>query len=79
MARSCMAWRDTPHVLFNNTVLTEPAEFEDISPEVWNRQIAINLTAPFLCSQKLLSALKAAGGAAIIHHGSIDGVFGNPT
>ena len=28
---------------------------------------------------KLLLALKAAGGAAIIHHGSIDGVLGNPT
>ena len=54
MARSCMAWRDTLHVLFNNT-------------------------APFLCSQKLLPALKAAGGAAIIHHGSIDGVLGNST
>jgi NAD(P)-dependent dehydrogenase (short-subunit alcohol dehydrogenase family) len=79
MARSCMAWRDTLHVLFNNTVLTEPAEFEDISLEDWNRQIAVNLTAPFLCSQKLLPALKAAGGAAIIHHGSIDGVLGNPT
>ena len=79
MARSSMAWRDTLHVLFNNTVLTEPAEFEDISLEDWNRQIAVNLTAPFLCSQKLLPALKAAGGAAIIHHGSIDGVLGNPT
>ncbi|MFT5172346.1 MAG: NAD(P)-dependent dehydrogenase (short-subunit alcohol dehydrogenase family), partial [Gammaproteobacteria bacterium] len=37
-----------------------------------------NLTAPFLCSQRLLPALKAANGAAIVHHGSIDGVLGNP-
>ena len=51
MAQSYMAWRDTLHVLFNNTVLTEPAKFEDISLEDWNRQIAVNLTAPFLCSQ----------------------------
>jgi len=79
MARACMAWRSVIHVLFNNTVLTVPAEFEDITLDDWNRQIAVNLTAPFLCSQKLLPALKAAGGAAIVHHGSIDGVLGNPT
>ncbi len=79
MARACIDWRGAIHVLFNNTVLTEPAAFEDIALEDWNRQIAVNLTAPFLCSQKLLPALKAAGGAAIVHHGSIDGVLGNPT
>ncbi len=79
MARACMTWRAVIHVLFNNAGVAERAEFEDIALEDWNRQIAVNLTAPFLCSQKLLPALKAAGGAAIVHHGSIDGVLGNPT
>jgi len=79
MARACMDWRGAIHVLFNNAAIAERAEFEDIPLEDWQRQIAINLTAPFLCSQKLLPALKAAGNAAIIHHGSIDGVLGNPT
>ena len=79
MARDCMKWRSVIHVLFNNAGVAERAEFEDIPLADWNRQIAVNLTAPFLCSQKLLPALKAAGGAAIIHHGSIDGVLGNPT
>jgi NAD(P)-dependent dehydrogenase (short-subunit alcohol dehydrogenase family) len=79
MAKACMDWRDVIHILFNNAAIAERAEFEDISLEDWNRQLAVNLTAPFLCSQKLLPALKAAGGAAIIHHGSIDGVLGNPT
>ena len=82
MARACMKWRSVIHVLFNNAGIAERAEFEDIALEDWNRQVAVNLTAPFLCSQKLLPALKAAGktggGAAIIHHGSIDGVLGNP-
>jgi len=79
MARACMDWRQVIHVLFNNAGVAERAEFEDIALEDWNRQIAVNLTAPFLCGQKLLPALKAAEGAAIIHHGSIDGVLGNPT
>ena len=79
MAQACMAWRGAIHVLFNNAGIAERAEFEDIALDDWNRQLAVNLTAPFLCSQKLLPALKAAGGAAIVHHGSIDGVLGNPT
>lgn len=79
MATACMDWRAVIHVLFNNAAVAERAEFEDISLADWNRQVAVNLTAPFLCSQKLLPALRAAGSATIIHHGSIDGVFGNPT
>ncbi len=79
MAGSCMEWRDSIHVLFNNAAIAERREFEDVPLEEWNRQVAVNLTAPFLCSQKLLPALKATGNAAIIHHGSIDGVLGNPT
>lgn len=79
MARVCMDWRNVIHVLFNNAAIAARGEFEDITLGDWDRQMAVNLTAPFLCSQKLLPALKAANGAAIIHHGSIDGVLGNPT
>lgn len=79
MAEDCMAWRGTIHILFNNAGIAERAAFEDIKLEDWHEQVAVNLTAPFLCSQKLLPALKAAAGAAIVHHGSIDGVLGNPT
>ena len=79
MAKICMEWREEIHVLYNNAGIAERAGFEDITLEDWERQIAVNLTAPFLCSQKLLPALKAANGASIIHHGSIDGVLGNPS
>jgi len=79
MARICMAWQPVLHELFNNAGVAERAAFDDITLEDWDRQVTVNLTAPFLCSQKLLPALKAARGAAIIHHGSIDGVLGNPT
>lgn len=79
MARICMKWRAVIHVLYNNAGIAERADFEDITLEDWDRQVAVNLTAPFLCSQKLLPALKEANGASIIHHGSIDGVLGNPS
>jgi NAD(P)-dependent dehydrogenase (short-subunit alcohol dehydrogenase family) len=79
MAKTCMDWRAVIHILFNNAGVAERAQFEDITLEDWDQQVAVNLTAPFLCSQKLLPALKAANGAAIVNHGSIDGVLGNPT
>ena len=79
MAAACTAWRSQIHVLFNNAGIAERGDFESIPLEQWNRQIAVNLTAPFLVSQRLVPALRAAGKASIIHHGSIDGVLGNPT
>ena len=50
MARSCMAWQPVVHVLDNNAGVAERAAFDDISNEDWDRQVAVNLTAPFLCS-----------------------------
>jgi len=79
MASACMAWRAQIHILFNNAGIAERVEFESLPLEQWNQQIAVNLTAPFLCSQRLVPALRAAGKASIIHHGSIDGVQGNPS
>lgn len=79
MAKSCMEWRAQIHVLFNNAAVAERGDFETVPLEQWNQQIAVNLTAPFLCSQRLAPALRAAGKASVIHHGSIDGAQGNPT
>lgn len=79
MAQACMAWRAQIHVLFNNAGVAERSDFENLPLEQWHQQIAVNLTAPFLCSQKLAPALRAAGNASVIHHGSIDGMYGNPT
>ena len=79
MAKACLDWRSVLHALFNNAAVAAPTEFEHISLDDWNAQLAVNLTAPFRCSQKLLPGLKVAGGAAIVHHGSIDGVLGNPS
>ncbi|MFN0302333.1 MAG: SDR family NAD(P)-dependent oxidoreductase [Burkholderiales bacterium] len=79
MARRCMERHGRVHVLFNNAGVLTRASFEELELEDWNRVIAVNLTGPYLCSARLLPALKAAGGASIIHHGSIDGALGNPT
>ena len=79
MATACGAWRWPIHILFNNAAIAIRAEFEDVALADWQQHLAVNLTAPFLCSQALAPALRAAGRASIIHHGSIDGVQGNPS
>lgn len=79
MAAACMDWSGCIDVLFNNAGWIVRAPFGEVSLEDWNRHIAINLTAPFHLSQLLLPALKASNAASVIHHGSIDGVLGNPT
>lgn len=79
MARQCMAHSDKIHVLFNNAGIVVRDTMGTVKLEDWNRILAVNTTAPYLCSDYLLPALKAANGASIIHNGSIDGIQGNPT
>jgi NAD(P)-dependent dehydrogenase (short-subunit alcohol dehydrogenase family) len=53
-------------VLVNNAGVAGPtANIEDISPEEWNRTIAVNLGGQFLCSRLAVPFLKKSGGAII--------------
>lgn len=53
--------------------------FEKTTHDAWATMIGRNLTSAFLCAQAFLPLMKKAGSGAIIHHGSIDGVLGNPS
>ena len=53
--------------------------FEKTTHEAWATMIGRNLSSAFLCSHALLPLMKKAGSGSIIHHGSIDGVLGNPS
>ena len=44
-----------------------PAKVEDISPEDWDRCIAIDLNGMFYCTRKAMPLIKAAGGGSIIN------------
>lgn len=76
MARRAMRLHERVHVLFNNAAILARDDLETLELDAWNRHLAVNLTGPLWCSRELLPALKAAGGASIIHGGSIDGAFG---
>lgn len=52
-------------VLVNNAGIEIERTFEETTPEVWERILAINLRAPFLLTQALLPCFPPEGGAVI--------------
>lgn len=49
------------------------ANFEEIEEEDWDRIIALNLKAAFLCCKAVIAPMKAAGWGRIINLGSLAG------
>jgi NAD(P)-dependent dehydrogenase (short-subunit alcohol dehydrogenase family) len=66
-------------VLVNNAGLFRSGPFLEVDQEHWEEVLSLNLTGPFLLSQRVAGAMKSAGGGAIVNvastnaHG-IDGV-----
>lgn len=66
-------------VLCNNAgVSTLGMRFDAISPDVWNKVVAINLNGVFNGVHTFLNAMRAAGGGHIVNTASIGGLLGAP-
>jgi NAD(P)-dependent dehydrogenase (short-subunit alcohol dehydrogenase family) len=66
-------------VLVNNAGIAGPTgSIDEISPEAWDRTIAINLNGQFYCSRWAVPLIKAAGGGSIINMSSSAGIMGYP-
>jgi NAD(P)-dependent dehydrogenase (short-subunit alcohol dehydrogenase family) len=66
-------------VLINNAGIAGPtAPVEDVTPEAWNRTMAVNLTGQFYCVRRAVPLLKQAGGGSIINIASTAGIMGYP-
>lgn len=59
-------------VLVNNAGVDFDCPLLDVPEEEWNRVIGVNLTGPFLMTQRAGRAMRDAGGGAIVHISSID-------
>jgi NAD(P)-dependent dehydrogenase (short-subunit alcohol dehydrogenase family) len=67
-------------VLFNNAAAMQyfgrDHACADVDLEVWQAQLAVNLTGPMLASKFAIPHMIAAGGGSIIHTSSVQGVRG---
>jgi D-xylose 1-dehydrogenase len=61
----------TVDVLVNNAGNDQRVQVEDVTPEFWDRSMAINLRPQFFMVQAVLPAMRAAGRGSIINMSSI--------
>jgi NAD(P)-dependent dehydrogenase (short-subunit alcohol dehydrogenase family) len=66
-------------ILVNNAGIMRKAFVKDMTEELWDQVLAINLKATFLCSKAVLPTMIAASRGRIINIASIAGKIGEPT
>jgi NAD(P)-dependent dehydrogenase (short-subunit alcohol dehydrogenase family) len=60
-------------VLVNNAGVFDGGPLDELSTAAWDKVIAVNLRAPFLCTRAAMRIMKPQGGGRIINVGSISG------
>ncbi len=65
-------------ILVNNAGINKPMDFDQVTDADWDMILDANLKGPFIVAQTFLPLLKAAGGGAITHIGSVSGQYGGP-
>ncbi len=66
-------------VLLNNAGISGPTgRVDELTPEDWDRTIAVNINGQFYCTRMAVPLLKAAGGGSIINLSSTAGLMGYP-
>ena len=65
-------------ILVNNAGIMFERSVAEITPEEWDRMIALNLRAPLFLAQAVLPQFRKAGGGSIINIGSVEGIAANP-
>lgn len=66
----------TVEILILNAGVFIVAPLAETTREQWDLQLAVNLTGPFLCAQRALPAMAAAGYGRVVAVGSSAGVNG---
>lgn len=66
------------HILVNNAGINKPTDFDQITDSDWDQILAVNLKGPFVVTQTFWPMLLNAGGASVVHIGSVSGQYGGP-
>ena len=78
LIRHAVEARGGVDVLVNNAGDVSRGRLEDVPVEFWDRMMAVNLRAPFLCLQEAVKSMKTRGGGSIVNIGSINAYVGSP-
>jgi NAD(P)-dependent dehydrogenase (short-subunit alcohol dehydrogenase family) len=54
-------------ILVNMASLYESTPFEALTPEIWDRQLGVDLRAAFLCARAAVPYMRARGGGRIVN------------
>jgi 3-hydroxybutyrate dehydrogenase len=73
-----LARHKTVHVLVNNAGFQHVAPIEDFPEDMWDKMIAVMLTAPFLLTRYAWPAMKAQRWGRVINIDSIHGLVASP-
>jgi NAD(P)-dependent dehydrogenase (short-subunit alcohol dehydrogenase family) len=76
VCRRILGTHGAPDIVIHNagTIDRQPVELTTLS--AWDRQLGVNLRAPYLITRELLPALRARGHGRIIHVASISATLG---
>ena len=69
--KQVLAAHGTVDVLVNNAANDQRHRIEEVTPEYWDRSMAVNLRPQFFMIQAVLPAMKAAGRGSIVNMSSI--------
>ncbi|MEO7853359.1 MAG: SDR family oxidoreductase [Rubrivivax sp.] len=78
LLRDVIARQGPIQVLLNNAGRDDRHRMEDVTPELWDERLALNLRHYFFAIQAVAPAMAAAGGGAIVNLGSISWMRGRP-
>ncbi len=73
--KQVLAAMGTVDVLVNNAANDQRHTIEEVTPEFWDRSMAVNLRPQFFMIQAVLPAMKAAGHGSIINMSSISWII----
>ena len=65
-----------PAILINNAGEAQGAPFAETHPEMWNRMLAVNLTAHYLCARQVLAGMASGRWGRIVNVASTAGLRG---
>lgn len=65
-------------VLVNNAARDDRHAFDEVTPEYWDENLAVNLRHHFFATQAAVPQMRDAGGGAILNLGSVAWMRGRP-